>query len=185
MNFIVLLVFVVIYKMLSNLYFYFRIKHLSKSHSKWIVGKAPNFPTYKSEVINLFKRAGIQNILTPTVMPIGCNKIASFNADVFTNFPSTHIDIVNGAVRMFYEAEGTFRHRFFEALNPIYWIELVLFAPKKLLAYLSFDENKTLFKACNVLLTFIWWSVGVLFTFFHADLNNLLAEFMSQLNNFF
>ena len=171
--------------MLSNLYFYFRIKHLNKLHSKWRIGKAPRFPTYKSEVISLFKRAGIQNLLTPTAMPIGYNQIANFNADVFTNFPSTHIDIANGAVRMFYEAEGTFRHRFFESLNPIYWIELVLFAPKKLLIYLSFDENKTLFKTCNILLTFIWWSAGVLFAFFRTDLNNLLAEFMSQFNKFF
>lgn len=185
MNFIILFIFVIIYKMLSNLYFYFRIKHLNKLHSKWRIGKAPRFPTYKSEVISLFKRAGIQNLLTPTAMPIGYNQIANFNADVFTNFPSTHIDIANGAVRMFYEAEGTFRHRFFESLNPIYWIELVLFAPKKLLIYLSFDENKTLFKTCNILLTFIWWSAGVLFAFFRTDLNNLLTEFMSQFNKFF
>ena len=185
MNFIILFIFVIIYKMLSNLYFYFRIKHLNKLHSKWRIGKAPRFPTYKSEVISLFKRAGIQNLLTPTAMPIGYNQIANFNADVFTNFPSTHIDIADGAVRMFYEAEGTFRHRFFESLNPIYWIELVLFAPKKLLIYLSFDENKTLFKTCNILLTFIWWSAGVLFAFFRTDLNNLLTEFMSQFNKFF
>lgn len=185
MNFIVLFIFVIIYKMLSNLYFYFRVKHLSKLHLKWLDEKAPTFPTYKGEVISLFKRAGVQNISSPTAMPVGYNHIASFYADVFTNFPNYHADIADAAIKMFYEAEGTFRHRFFESINPIYWIEFALFAPKKILVYLSFDENKTLFKACNILLTFIWWSAGILVVFFRIDFNNLLTEFISQTNNFF
>lgn len=175
---------ILIYKIVSNMYCYFRIKILSKKHIKWINDKCPNFPTYKNEVISLFERAGIKNISTPTTKAVGFHRIASFNADIFINFPSTNADIFDGAVRMFYEAEGTFRHRIFEALSPMYWIESILFAPKKLLIYLTFDKDKALFKVCNVLLTFIWWSIGILFAFRRADFDNFLAELISQIKKF-
>lgn len=184
-HFLYLWITIVIYKIVSNTYFYFRIKVLSKKHLKWMHNNCHNFPTYKSEVIFLFKRAGIQNLYTPTLQNIGSNHVASFSADVFTNFPSTDINIFNGAIRMFYEAEGTYRHRIFESFNPLYWIDCVLFAPKNLLLYLNFVEEKTLFKICNVLLTFIWWCLCILLAFHRTDINHLLTELIGQFDKIF
>lgn len=174
---------IAIYKILSNAYFYVRIRHLNQLHLKWVTDMNPTFPTYKREVISLFKRAGICNISTPTAQAIGFNKIASFNADIFTNFPSTNLDVFNGAVRMFSEAEGVYRQRIFETISPVYWIELVVFAPRNLLLYLGFDENKVLFKACNILLTVIWWCLATILVFYSPQLEQLIIELLGQLND--
>lgn len=184
MNF-TLVAIVIMYKFLTNTYFYFRIKQLNRDHIKWLSGTKPTFPTRKHETISLFKRAGVQNLSTPISQPIGCNQVASFNVDVFTNFPSTNSYIYNGAIRMFYEAEGVYRQRMFDSLNPVYWIELIIYAPKKLLTYLGFDETKILFKTCNILLTFIWWSMMSIIIFFRPQLQQLIVETLGELQNKF
>ena len=182
MNF-TLVAIVIMYKFLTNTYFYFRIKQLNRDHIKWLSGTKPTFPTRKHETISLFKRAGVQNLSTPISQPIGCNQVASFNVDVFTNFPSTNSYIYNGAIRMFYE--GVYRQRMFDSLNPVYWIELIIYAPEKLLTYLGFDETKILFKTCNILLTFIWWSIMSIIIFFRPQLQQLIVETLGELQNKF
>lgn len=183
MNKIVLFfIIVAIYKVLSNTYCFFRIKYLSQKHLEWFSDNAPNFPTYKNEVISLFKKAGIKNISTPAVQSMGYNRVASFNADIFTNFPCTHPDIFNGAIRMFYEAEGTYRHRIFETLSPMYWVDFIVFAPRKLLDYLGFDEKKLLYKTCNILMTVIWWMAIFFVSIYREKINDIIAIFLSQLN---
>lgn len=124
-------VIVLLYKILTNTYCFFRIRHLDKQHLLWLSGSNVNFPTYKNEIISLFKKAGIKNVEIPTAQAIGFNRIASFNADIFTNFPSQNPDIIQGAFRMFYEAEGIYRQRIFETISPMYWVDAILFAPKK------------------------------------------------------
>lgn len=86
---------------------------------------------------------------------------------------------------MFYEAEGVYRQRMFDSLNPVYWIELIIYAPKKLLTYLGFDETKILFKTCNILLTFIWWSIMSIIIFFRPQLQQLIVETLGELQNKF
>lgn len=179
---IMFVVIVLLYKILTNTYCFFRIRHLDKQHLLWLSGSNVNFPTYKNEIISLFKKAGIKNVEIPTAQAIGFNRIASFNADIFTNFPSQNPDIIQGAFRMFYEAEGIYRQRIFETISPMYWVDTILFAPKKILQYLGFDENKTMFKTCNILLTFIWWFIGVLVTFYGREINKLITILLSQFN---
>lgn len=169
------------YKITTNIYYFFRIRHLSKMHLKWLADKSTNFPTYKGEVISLFKKAGIQNIMVPTAERIGYGRVASFNADVFTNFPNTDPTIYGGAIKMFYEAEGIYRQRIFETFSPAYWINSIIFAPKNLLTYLGFNQEKTLFKACNVLLTFIWWSFGTISLFFLPQFKEFIIELLGKL----
>lgn len=172
---------VLIYKTTTNTYYFFRIQRLSKMHLEWLAGNSPKFPTYKNEVISLFKKAGIKNISIPTAQSVGYGRVASFNTDIFTNFPSTNPDISGGAIRMFYEAEGTYRQRIFETFSPAYWINSVIFAPRRLLTYLGFNQEKTLFKACNVLLTFIWWTFGTASLFFWPKFKEFVIELLGNL----
>ena len=178
---VILFIVVLMYKVVTNTYYFFRIKHLSKMHLEWLAGKAPKFPTYKSEVISLFKKAGIKNISIPTAHSLGYGSIASFNADIFTNFPGTNPDISGGAIRMFYEAEGTYRQRIFETLSPVYWIDSIVFAPRNLLSYLGFNQEKALFKACNIMLTFIWWLFGTTILLFRTEFKEFIIELLRKL----
>ena len=180
-NLIIFFIVVLIYKVIINIYYFFRIKHLSKMHLSWLAGEAPKFPTYKNEIISLFKKAGIKNLLVPTAQRIDYGRIATFNADVFTNFPNTTPDIYKGAIRMFYEAEGIYRQRIFETFSPVYWINSIIFVPKHLLTYLGFNQEKTLFKACNVLLTFIWWTFGAASLFFWPQFKEFIIELLGKL----
>ena len=172
---------IAVYKIASNSYCYCKIKWLKCRHEDWIRGKCDSFPTYKAETITLFERAGVKNFTIPTTQTVGYGYLSSFDADIFTNFPSANYDIYNGVLRMFNEAEGVFRHRIFETFNPLYWIDIVLFAPKKLLLYLSIKEDNILFKICNVLFTLIWWIICTVFVFFQPEIKQLIVELLRYL----
>ena len=176
----ILLIAIPIYKIATNIYYFFRTRHLSKLHSDWIYNKCPQFPTYKSEILSLFKNAGIENVSIPTTQSLGFGQLASFYADVFTNFPNLSPDMAGAAMRMFYEAEGVYRQRIFETFSPAYWINCIIFAPKSLLTYIGFTEDKVLFKVCNVLLTFIWWFFGATSLFFLPQFKEFIIELLGK-----
>ena len=70
-------------------------------------------------------------------------------------FPSTRTEFSVTVLNMFEEAEGVFRKNMLDSFNPFYWIDLIVFLPKSLLAYIGISSEVTAYKICNVLFTFI------------------------------
>ena len=173
---IIIFCVIITYKALSNFIKYKRCKKLSDMHVLWLSGNCDNFIEYRGEILQLFKSANIQDSLFPTSSLIGYGQIASGTASVFANFPSMNKSVVGYVITCFDEAIGTYRRRCFESFNPLYWIETILFFPRHLLTYLGVDSEKFLFKSLNILLTFIWWILGVVFMFFRPYLYTFIAS---------
>lgn len=180
MKILVIFLFIVAVKFLLNLYNFTRIKTLNKYHLDWLAGERDDFMLHRQEVLNLFQKAHIKNLYTPATQRIGYGKIASMDIDVFTMFPSRLEIIACPANDMFKEAEGVFRKNLFDSVNPIYWIDFILFLPKNLLLYLGLDSEKAAFKLCNILLTLIWWISGALLAFFRPDLYQFVSHLLGQ-----
>lgn len=173
---VVLFCVIIAYKALSNFIKYKRCKRLADMHVLWLSGNCDNFIEYRGEVLQLFKSANINDSLFPASSPIGYGQVASGTASVFANFPSMNKSVVGYVIACFDEAIGTYRRRCFESFNPLYWIETILFFPRHLLTYLGVDSEKFLFKSLNILLTFIWWILGVVFMFFRPYLYTFIAS---------
>lgn len=54
-NLIILFIVVLIYKVIINIYYFFRIKHLSKMHLSWLAGESPKFQLIKTK-LSLFSK---------------------------------------------------------------------------------------------------------------------------------
>jgi len=183
-DFVKILVFFLIIiatKFVLNLHDWLRIRTLSKYHMEWLSDKRDNLHLYKQEIINLFKKAHVKNVYTPVSQPTGFGQISNMNADVFTMFPSKLQIIAYPAISMFFEAEGVFKKNMFNSLNPIFWIEFILFLPKELLTYLGINPETTAFKLCNVLLTFFWWLCGTAFALFKPQLQQFIIKLFGNL----
>jgi hypothetical protein len=157
MKLIYFFIFLFVFKLTSNIYFFMRTNSLQTKYKSWIKNLDPNFYTYKSEIIELLKRASVKDLGIASAEPLGFGYISTHSASVFLNFPNLHKSHVSAALRMFDEAIGTYRLRIKECFSPLYWIEQILFLPKNVLLYLNLDPNKTSFKISNLLLSFIWW----------------------------
>ena len=156
-------------KFLLNLQHWLRIKQLKEYFLEFICGKRNDMNRYRNEVISLFKKAYVPDVYTPVVDSVGLGLLASGNVSLFTMFPSKRAAFIAEYLNMF------------DAINPLYWVETVVFLPKTILRYIGLDSDKTAFKLCNVLLSFIWWALCLCAVFFKPQLKQLLIEALGNL----
>ena len=179
----VISIVIIAYKFLSNTIFYFRCKKLQQTYVEWIAEKNASCTQHRSEVISLFKRAGVQDSYIPVTQPTGYYQLASFKASVFHSFPSNLDGFAQITYRMFQEATGYYKMEALNAFNPLSWIETILFFPKNLLLYLGLNEEKFSFRLSNVVLTGIWWCILAIIALFDAELKTFLLAFLDKLQN--
>lgn len=148
---------------------------------KWTMSSLDDFEEYRSEIINLFKKANISDAFIPVSQTTGYGRISTQNTSVFLNFPSRHAKLAPIMLEMFDDAVGIYRERYREAFNPLYWIDIVIFLPKNLITYLSLPLETPAFKLCNVLASAIWWIILFLLYLFGNELYQHILEFLSQL----
>ena len=175
---LIVICFIIAFKVISNFIKWKRCEKLSKMHIAWLADECDSFPQYKGEIKKLLKNANISDSYIPMSQHLGLGQISNGNASVYLNFPSRIIPIASSLSNKFDEAIGTYRNRVFESFNPIYWIETLIFLPKNLLQYIGLDSEKVAFKLCNILLTFIWWILGVLLLFFKPQINDLILSLL-------
>ena len=80
----------------------------------------------------------------------------------------------------FQVAKGYYKARFLESFNPIYWINIIIFLPQKILKYIGMNEN-TSFRIANVILTFFYWVSGFAFTLYKSQIKHFIITLISQL----
>ena len=164
MRFLALFLLVVAYKFLTNLMHYFRIKKLQTYFSEFLEHKRSDMNLYRQEVLSLFEKAHVKDIKIPVSEHIG-------------NRTEFSVTVLN----MFEEAEGVFRKNMLDSFNPFYWIDLIVFLPKSLLAYIGISSEVTAYKICNVLFTFIWWILGILVVYFKPQLQDFVIKLVRNL----
>lgn len=180
MKIILAVVVIISYKFITNFIAYLNCRRLSEYYRLWLSDKKEDFPTYKRNVMLLFKKANIKDSSIPATQKIGYGKIASFKASSFDNFPSAHQDFVSDIFFKFEEALGVFRLRMLDSINPLYWIESLLFAPKHLLEYFGLNLEKSSSKIINSLLLCIWWLFGIFWSIFHEQAISFVLDFFKN-----
>lgn len=180
---ILVIIFVVLYKFLINHLKYKNCIKYRDMYLQWIDGKCDELTTYRTEIINLFKQADIKDINTPIERNIGRGYIQSASVSAFNNFPSlAHKNLVVANLAMFDDAIGIYRKRRKDAYSPLYWIELLLWAPSRIIDYLfrNFSNNKMITqirKIANVLWWVVWFFYGVYNLGFSGFINELFNNF--------
>ena len=180
--FIYIFSFSFFYKLSKNLYYYFRIQKL---YSYFITISAPNeedinkkvFET-KSEVIDLFKKANIEDNLIPTIKPLEGGYGTPIRVSCFSSYPNNQKEFFVYYLKMFDEAKGTFKRRMLEVFLPFYWIDGILFAPKNLLDYIGASPESRSTKISNVVLTSIYWFLGIFLTVFKEKVEALIRSYL-------
>lgn len=166
------------YKIASNLIAGLRTSYCMKVYTDWIQEKASDFPRYAMSTIKLLKRAGIADTKIPVSRLLETNQIMNATASIFDNITVRDVEIIPRIIDKFEMAIGVYKSRIIETFNPIYWIDLIVFAPKNILEYLGFDLDNHSAKVCNILLTVIWWGVCVVFTAFHEQIKVFIINLL-------
>ena len=175
-----LFIFIIVYKFSVNTYRFIRCKCLRKKYIEWQVDQNNDCPRTKSEVKDLFKRAGIMDATLAVAEPIGFNHLSTYQAKILDNYPIIDSRCVDFTLRSFEEALGFYKNRIFETFNPLYWIDTIIFLPKHILDYIGINTEKVSSKILNVLLSFIWWVLVVSATIYKDNIISFLNDFINS-----
>lgn len=169
-----------LYKLMLNFTRLKQIQHYEKEFSAFLCDKPSKIDEHKLQTIDLFKKAGIKDTYMPVSQPIGFGKVANFNISIFDNFPMSKRTVAEPALLMFKNAIGVYKSRMLESINPLYWIELIVFFPKNILRYIGLDLESSASKLWNVFLTFIWWILCTVVTIFLPEIKDSIIKFLAQ-----
>lgn len=151
-----------IYRLVSNASALIRINHYSEKYEAYLRQSDKGFDEYTTAVVQLFKLAGMTDRQVPFVQPMGYGQLLQGHTSLFSNMSNRREDVVANMLMCFSEAKGTFKHRIFENLSPIFWINQLLFLPQAILAYLGVKPESVIVK----LLQLLYWIVTPFFLAF-------------------
>lgn len=178
MIYLYLALIIVFIKYSSNYFYKKQIIKYRKLHENWLKNGDDKFYLHQASIIALFKKANLPTHSIPIIQAKGYNHYVRTKIDSFNNFPSHIKDLLVVHLKYYDLAESVFHSRKNDAINPFYWINLIVFAPKKLLEYLNLNSDKISFKLLNISFTIIWWIVVILFTFFKQDLKVMIINLL-------
>ena len=79
---------------------------------------------------------------------------------------------------MFHKGIGVYKSRMIEAVNPLYWLEVVLLLPKHALSLLGVPPESSLTRIVQLL----YWAVvaisGIVFTLFQPEIRRVVAHLL-------
>ena len=162
-----------IYKIAFNTCALIRINFYAKKYSKYLTAQNTDFIESTIPIKQLFGTAGLSEPRIPCVQPVGYGKIFEGHASLFSNMSVIREDIVANMLRCFAEARGVFKHRLFEAFSPLYWVNCIIFLPRRILEYLGIKGDSI---AVRILQLLYWFATPPLLVF-RDRINEWVLEF--------
>jgi hypothetical protein len=169
---------IICYKITSNFVKLKRIKYIENEYTKWLNNDEKSNVLYlKAEYARLLRNAKCKEYTLPYVQPLGYNRIAKGNLNVIDNFPNKRQDIVLSTINLISEAYGVYRSRIFESINPLYWIDSVIFLPRTVLEYLGVKNENIAVKILNI----IYWISAPIALIYKDKLVTFISDWLSHL----
>ena len=139
--------FCVAYKFFSNHIRQQKAMALKKKYIDWVTNEdsVPDMETYQYDIIELFKAAKVKNVRL-SLSSRGMHK--DIDIALFDNLLQRRTGIIREVLDAFDFAIGYYRSSKRKAISPLYWIESIIFLPKKIIEYIGADLEKT---ACDIL----------------------------------
>ncbi len=153
------------YRLTTNICALIRINHYERKYVKYLSNQNTDFSEHTDSVIQLFKAAGVSDLVIPFTQPAGFGMVAHGSTSLFANIGNLRKDTVAMMHNCFAKAKGTFKHRIVETFSPIFWINCVIFLPRNILEYLGLKGDSIFVKLFQLL----YWVVTPFLVAFRDD----------------
>lgn len=185
MNIITVFVIIVFTKLILNLNNYYLTVKYSNKYAEYFYAVASNkeIPLKTQElqqpIREILLKAGIPDPKISRTRPTGYGQVVtSTGISVFNNMFVDDLDIVTSVTGALTTAKGVYKKRITDSINPIFWIETLVYLPKSIFQYLGVPAENLVTKIFQLL----WWICGAFYTIYESQVINLIQSFLS---NFF
>lgn len=168
---------IVSYKILHNFIALMKIKKFHSTYVNYIEKiKNPEWTKIqekilknKADVIQILARCGLNDFAVSITTPSGYGHVQHKQISILQNLQFNgqigEVHVPNTIDIYLIQAKGILEKRMIEALSPLYWIDIFIFLPQKIITYLGFklDNKKT--EAIARFIDVIYWIVVILIPF--------------------
>lgn len=181
MKFIYLL-FLPIVSLILNGYYWHKTRLFTIAYDEYWIAITKNDKNYdfnnlkrkKQEIIDLLNKANIRPTISTYAEPIGFGHLVTQQFNSFDNLFLNNMTTISYNQTALLEATEVFKRRFFKSINPISWLELVIFLPQKTLEYLGVDSEYISSKVLNLL----YWICGIVIAVFVEPIRDAIIMWL-------
>lgn len=173
------LLLIPMYKIIINTYYLLKLLHLKNDYYCWLNGQTETLALaeHRQNFKVLMNAANVEDSTIPRTTPTGYTMVANRNINVFDQFPCNDADIVYITFYKFSEASGVFKSNILESLNPLYWIQSIIFLPKKVLSYLGLNPETIIIK----LLQLLYWMISLCISIVNLSYPDMISSYFHHI----
>ena len=164
---VILVMGAILIKALLNGYKAWRLISLEKQYHIYMERVAanqatPEFLEKTPEIIDLFRKAGQRSTTITRVEPAGLGFARTLQINLFRNITLNDEGVYSVTSAIFKQAIGVYKKNIYDAFNPFYWLEFLIYLPQNIIKYVLGNEAipNWLIRLANV----IYWVIGVVAT---------------------
>ncbi|MDA3813505.1 MAG: hypothetical protein PF570_04550 [Candidatus Cloacimonetes bacterium] len=180
MNLCILFFVFIIIRILINIskYFYLRKVLLKQNimaegvvneNDETKVKKAANATEWlesnQIEIKRVVLKTGLRDLSNSYMEPMGLGYAQRKDISALDNITYLDLEMMQKLKLIFKRAKGFYKKQALKNINPIFWIEVIIFLPREILKYFSVEENVKLGSAIVKVLQVIYWIGSLLFMY--------------------
>ena len=170
------LLFTVLFKFLYNYRRYRRMKKLQDKYRQWVRSDNPpdddNISSAYAEITDLISDANLKDVYL---------KKTDTENDLKLNILSSNIIENELTDRVMNIVSGKFEHEYRKALNPLSWIETIVFLPKSLLDYIGLSKDTVSNRLLQVFLTAVYWAFSAFCLLYQDNIPDIVQSLVEKL----
>lgn len=174
---IILLLVIWIYRLVSNIYYFYKTTIYQEEYSKELQTGKSNILRDQQEIKRILEKAGIEDAMISVAEPIGYGLVQTRSSSAYNNMCYRHADVISAMTSAFEKALGVYRKRIIDNFNPIFWIETLIYLPKNIIKYIGLNETSIFTKTFQIL----YWLIIAFYTIYSDTINSLIQDFLSNL----
>ncbi len=167
-------------RILSNAYKYYRCSKLMTCYLAWLESNYPDEDIFqtKYEVTKLLSVTPDKGLAL--TLPTGLGQGYTANHSTLFSYPNRNHPFATATYEMFAESKGVYKTKVLETFNPLFWIDLIVWLPRKFLSYLGINESSFASRLLMILLQAIYWLCSLIAITFKEDIQSLLLTFITS-----
>lgn len=178
-KFFLLFFIIIITKLINSYYKLYRINKIYNMYTQWLSNDDSPYIIcrYKVELEEL------ASVTKPKIIhyihPLDQTYISKGYASAIDQFPTKRQDFSSAIIQIIEESIGYYRYQISQSINPIYWIELIIWFPKKFINFLGLNNEIKHIKTISVISQIFYWSMFIL-KFFGYDVVPFLQHILTK-----
>ncbi len=164
-------------KLVINLWNFVQCKRHLCEYTRYIENPTWRFVEHRPQIVQLMKGAGITDKFVSDTKHIGYGLIQPYRLSVLDCMDMERDDIFGLMTRNFHEAIGVYRSRMWETVNPLYWVEWIIYLPREVVGYFGVPEESFGVRVAQV----IWWFISAVIVLLRLVFEPLVQEVVKKL----